>query len=189
MKLKPFFDAYFGPLKDHHRYWVGLLLLLRGVLFISFAATPTSQSDIDLLVTLVAVLCVFIYLAHIGGVYKNNYLSLLENSFFMNLGLFAGGTLYVQQTEKSQSVLANTSTGIAFAQFLTIVTVHLIVSLKETWRLVRKFRQEVTLGKPQAVDHTEYARLVNEPTPNRDVQQLMISYDDYREPVLKYLDT
>ncbi len=168
---------------------MGLLLLLRGVLFISFAAIPTSQSDIDLLLTLVAVLCVLIYLAHIGGVYKNNYLSLLENSFFMNLGLFAGGTMYVQLAGNTQSALASTSVGITFAQFLVVVIIHLIVSLKET-RLAHKLCQVLTLGKTQAVDHAEYAGLVNEPVPNREgAQQLMISYDDCREPVLKYLDT
>ncbi len=45
---KTFFDAYFGPLKDKHRYWVGLLLLVRGALFIMYAATPTSMATITL---------------------------------------------------------------------------------------------------------------------------------------------
>ena len=32
LKLKPFFDAYFGPLKDKHRYWTGVLLVSRLIL-------------------------------------------------------------------------------------------------------------------------------------------------------------
>lgn len=33
VRLKPLFDAYFGPLKDDHRYWTGLLLLSRMIGF------------------------------------------------------------------------------------------------------------------------------------------------------------
>ena len=36
-KLKPIFDAYSGPYKDKHRYWTGLLLLVRIVVFLLFS--------------------------------------------------------------------------------------------------------------------------------------------------------
>ena len=35
-KLKPLFDAYTGPYEDKHRYWTGLLLLVRIILFFFF---------------------------------------------------------------------------------------------------------------------------------------------------------
>ena len=35
-KLKPFFDAFTGPFKDKHRYWVGALLLARCFLLLVF---------------------------------------------------------------------------------------------------------------------------------------------------------
>ena len=31
-KLAPVFDAYFSPLKDKHQYWLGIMLLVRGIL-------------------------------------------------------------------------------------------------------------------------------------------------------------
>ena len=42
-KLKPFFDAYIGPYKDRHHYWTGMLLLVRAVLFLIFAANVTAN--------------------------------------------------------------------------------------------------------------------------------------------------
>ena len=192
MKLKPFLDAYFGPFKDKHRYWVGLLLLVRGVLFICFAATPTSHSEVDLLVTLAVVLGLLMHPTYFDRVYKKNYLSLLENSFFLNLGMLAGGTLYVNSSGGSQSALACTSVGIAFVQFAIIVAVHAIVSLKEL--KTQLCQVQVALPEvPQAADQGEYERLANEPATvvvNRQgIQPTMANYSQYREPVLKYLDT
>jgi len=36
-KFKPLFDAYTGPYRDKHHYWIGLLLLVRAVLFLIFS--------------------------------------------------------------------------------------------------------------------------------------------------------
>ncbi len=191
MKLKPFLDAYFGPLKDKHRYWVGLLLLVRGALFIVFAVTPTNLPEVDILITLAVVLGLVTYLAHVGRVYKKYYVSLLENSYLLNLGLLAGSTLYVRSPRGSQSSLAAACLGIGFTQIVVTVAVHFIVFLKGTW-LVRKVCEKLKLCNPEAVDRSEYEGLANEPVVNRvRSQELVMSYgtSDYREPVLKYLDT
>ena len=37
VRMKPFFDAYFGPLKDKHCYWVGTVLLFRVVVLLVLA--------------------------------------------------------------------------------------------------------------------------------------------------------
>ena len=56
-KLKPLFDAYTGPYKDRHRYWTGLLLLVRIALFLMFSVNVSGDPAINLLVILIAVLC------------------------------------------------------------------------------------------------------------------------------------
>jgi hypothetical protein len=185
VKLKPFLDSYFGPFKDKHRYWVGLLLLVRGVLFISFAATPTSHTEVDLLVTVAVVLGLLMYLSYVGRVYKKNYLSLLENSYLVNLGMLAAGTLYVSLSGGSQSALAYTSVGIAFSQFVTIAAAHAIISLN----VFCKHRLGALSDQPQAADRTDYERVTDEPVRIRQgARELVMTYDGFREPVLKYLD-
>ena len=52
-RLKPFMDAYHAPYKVKHRYWPGLLLMLRCVLLLLFALNPQQDSNINLLAILV----------------------------------------------------------------------------------------------------------------------------------------
>jgi len=92
-KLKPFFDAYFGPFKDRHRYWVGAMLLVRVTLLLTFAANPTNAPRVNLLAIVTTSLVILMYGTSVGNVYKNLYLTLLENSSVLNLGTLAVGTL------------------------------------------------------------------------------------------------
>ena len=43
-RIRPLLEAYYGPLKDRHRYWVGVLLLARVVVIIP-AADPLTSSN------------------------------------------------------------------------------------------------------------------------------------------------
>ena len=101
--LKPFLDAYYGPFKDKHHYWVGVLLVIRGVLFIFFASFFAVENNVNLLLTIVSS---FSLAAFPGvSVYKNVCLSTLENSFFLNLGVLAAGTLYIRVVGGNQQAL------------------------------------------------------------------------------------
>ena len=119
--LKPFLDAYYGPFKDKHHYWVGLLLVVRGVLFIFFASFFAIENNINLLLTIVSS---FSLAALPASVYKNVWLSTLENSFFLNLGVLAAGTLYIRVVGGNQEALVTTSVGIAFLEFCVITIFH-----------------------------------------------------------------
>ena len=51
--LKPFMDSYHAPYKAKHRYWPGLLLVLRCVLLLVFALNPQQDTNINLLAIVV----------------------------------------------------------------------------------------------------------------------------------------
>ena len=93
-KLNPLFDAYTGPYKDKHRYWTGLLLLVRIVLFIVFSTNTSGDPAINLLAIIVVVVCLFAYLAIFGGTYKNWLLNILEYSSLLNLTILSAAILY-----------------------------------------------------------------------------------------------
>ena len=125
--LKPFLDSYYGPFKDKHHYWVGVLLIVRGVLFVFFAYFFAIEDNVNLLLTIVSS---FSLSALPASVYKRVYLSVLENSFFLNLGMLAAGTFYIRHVvqassqDSSQEALVTTSVGFAFLQFCGIITFH-----------------------------------------------------------------
>ena len=151
-KLKPLFDAYTGPYKDRHRYWTGLLLLIRIVLIFTFSMNTHGSANINYLAIIIIVLLLLVYVALAGRVYKTWYLNAIEYFFFLNLGVLAAATLYTSTvTGQGQTAVAYTSVSIAFVLFITIVVFHILTKLKSTqhynWisvNIVRKLRVKLS---------------------------------------------
>ena len=188
LKLKPFLDAYFAPMKHKHCYWVGVLLLVRGILFLVFAVTPTNSSNIDLLATIITVCVLVGYLAYAGRVYLKSYLTLLEIFDFVNLGVLASGTLYVRLTSGDQAALVYTCVGLVFVQFMGILLFHAFTAMKPycPW----------TGDAHDRPDRAEYQDLSisqgggEENGFNLDIRSNSFgdSIGDFREPLLKYAE-
>ena len=132
-KLKPFMDAYHAPYRKNKRHWIGLFLLARCGLFITFAFNAIGDYDINLL----AVCSVVTGLSIIKGrVYEKSYNDFLESSFILNLCIFSVATFYVSEEvtgdrqSKIQYILSAVSVGIAFAYFIGILVFHVCQRLK-----------------------------------------------------------
>ena len=140
-KLMPFFDAFTGPLKYQHRYWVGLLLFVRCILLLVFSTTTGHKFTASLSSIVIAV---FVLLAISGSPYRNTYLTVLEKSYILNLGLLSTGTIYIRYSASSnQEALTITSVGIVFLQFVATVIYHCYVKLRDpVKRLVTKMREK-----------------------------------------------
>ena len=123
-QLKPLFDAYTGPYKDRHRYWTGLLLLVRIVLFLIFSMNTQGSTEINLMAIILTVLSLFTHGVVVGIVYKTWSLNAIEHSYFLNLGVLSTATLYTTITGQGQIGVLCTSVGIAFSQFIITVTFH-----------------------------------------------------------------
>lgn len=129
-KWKPFYDAYFGPLKVQHQYWVGMLLVLRGIILVIFATTSSTFPNVNLVVTISVSALVLLYAGHVKFVYESKYLSLLESSFFVNLIVLYTGTLYENTIGETRPFATFVSTGFAFIQLICIILYHCLVALK-----------------------------------------------------------
>ena len=141
-KLKPLFDTYTGPYKDKHRYWTGVLLLVRIVLFLIFSTNTRGSADINLLAVSLTVLFLLVCVALAGGVYKTWPLNIIEYSFLFNLGVLTSATLYTIINGQGQVAVVYTSVSIAFAMFITIVAVHMLIKLKHyNWISVNIIRK------------------------------------------------
>ena len=133
--VKPFLDAYHAPYTDKHRYWTGLMLLLRLVLFLISAVNVLGDPNVNLLV--IASITAAILPIILGSrIYKTWSIGLLETSFFLNLNIFSLASLYVRSSGGNQNAIASTSVGMAFATFIGIVIYHSVQQLKGTrlWR-------------------------------------------------------
>lgn len=86
-KLKPIFDAYFGPLKDGHRYWTGVLLFSRIILSLVSSVNVLGDDSVNLLAIVTVTFLLTVLLWQSGGVYKIWCLSVLDCYFLVNLGI------------------------------------------------------------------------------------------------------
>ena len=123
-KLHSFMDAYNAPYSAKHRYWTGLLLLVRAILYLISALNIFGDPSFNLLFITCTITGLLLLDKSVDRVYKNKFLNGLESSFLYNLIIFTVATLYLQKSAGSQSALAYTSTAIAFVTFLAILIYH-----------------------------------------------------------------
>ena len=180
-RLKAFMDSYHAPCKAKHRYWSGLLLVLRFVLLLVFALNPQQDPNINLLTILLGAGILQLWAWVSGGVYKNWCLDALEGSFVLNLIMLVGATYYVKFSEGSQLAAGYTSASIAFVTFITILAYHIFQQLRHTklWKKVPELNLELNTPKlKQAVNYLNNP--INDPTESVNLDQL-------REPWLEDL--
>ena len=69
LRLKPFFDANYAPLNNHHEYWFGVTLIVKATVLLASATVPANSTHI--LIFSVAVACtILLFWGH--KVYKNS---------------------------------------------------------------------------------------------------------------------
>ena len=195
-KLKPFMDSYHAPYKAKHRYWPGLLLVLRFVFFLELAIEFSPQQDrtsINLLSILVVAGILQLWVWISGGVYRNWCLDALEGSFVLNLTIVAAVTMYTRSLNRSgenrlsHHEVGYTSVSIALITFIGILVYHIFQQLRHTklWKKVPKLNLKLNkLNIKQAVND-----LINHPedpceaTPNTTVTYTEIDLDKLRSPL------
>ena len=138
-RVLPFLDAYHAPYTDKHRYWTGLMLLVRCILFLLFAFNALGGPSVNLLaIGSVTIVLLIVYAVFGNRIYKTWYLNMLELSFIANLSILAIATLYIRSTGGNQNAVTTTSVSIAFATFIGIVIHHSARQIKHAPKLWRK---------------------------------------------------
>ena len=132
-RIKPFLDAYHAPYNDKHRYWIGLFLCIRCVLFLTVIYNALGDPSVNLLSISSAVVGLLTLTSFFAGtVYKNCYVGALETSFLLNLGILAVSTYHVRATGGNQAAVTFTLLSIAFATFAGTIVYHIIMQVSGT---------------------------------------------------------
>ena len=148
-RLKAFMDSYHAPYKAKHRYWPGLLLVLRFVLFLVFAFEFNPQQDrtsINLLAILVGIGILQMWAWVSGGVYRSWCLDAMEGSFALNLVILSSATMYiyhVSPSERDQLAVGYTSVSIAFATFIG----NLVFQVSKVTGIAQYFRMKCAAAR------------------------------------------
>ena len=154
-RLKPFMDSYHAPYKPKHRYWPGLLLVLRFLLLLEFALNYQRDPSINLLVILVGTGILQLWAWVSGGVYKNWCLDALEGSFVLNLIVLGVATYHVKLSGGNQLAVGYTSVSIAAITFIGILAYHIFQQLRHAklWKKMPKLNKKLNTEQEEYIQN------------------------------------
>ena len=134
-KLNAFIATYHAPYNNKHRYWTGLLLLVRVVLYITASVTVSANPQTLPLTTGILVGGLFLLKGVIGvRVYKKSLVEIVNTVLYFNLLVLAFLSLYNFKSEtKKQTAAAYTSTIITFVILIGAIFYHvtLLITFKK----------------------------------------------------------
>ena len=138
-------DSYHAPYKARHRYWPGLLLFIRSVLFLIFALNPQQDPSINLLAILVGTGMLQMWAWLSSGVYRNWFLDVLEGSFALNLIILVGATYHINHSGGNPNAAWYTSVIIAFVTFIAILINQIFQQIRNTtlWKKAIKLNLKI----------------------------------------------
>ena len=153
-KLHSFVEVYHIPYTARHRYWTGLLLLVRIIVYLISTFTVSVDPRISLLSTAVIVTSLLLYKTlFMIKVYKNWLHNAIESFTHFNIVMFAMLTWYAfdnagDENENLEKSTTYISVGINFVLFLLVIIFHAyrygnskVYSFGKNLKLVKKVRE------------------------------------------------
>ena len=132
-KLNVFIASHHVPHNSKYRYWTGLLLLVRVVLYATASVTVSAKPQTFPLITsiLIGVLIVFKCIRSVR-VYKKSFVDLVDTVLYLNLLVFSVFSLYDFKVDVTkQTAVAHISTIITFILFSGAIFYHVILLVKK----------------------------------------------------------
>ena len=179
-RLKPFFDAYTGPFTASGRFWTGLLLLARIVIYVVSATNFTSDQEMNVgAIGLTSFILLFTASMLAAGLYKQRSLNILEHTLLFNLGLLSTFTI-CSKYKTSIEIVTHVCVGIAFFTFIGVILYH-VKFLKVLRRATRYIWLHVSRRQVQhedLSDEDDYDQGMHSRFPP------LAQFDQTREPLL-----
>ena len=126
-KLNYFMEMYSIPYTPTHRYWTGLLLLIRVSIYLISAFNPSSDPRITLSSTTFILSFLFLYIAMFGvRMYKHCLANAMESITYFNLISLSIFTWYTTDAGGNQEAVTNISIAITFVQLLVVLLYHML---------------------------------------------------------------
>ena len=132
-KLSAFVSVHHAPYNSKYRYWTGLLLLVRVVLYITASVTVSRDPQTSLLSTNILIGVMF-SLSKFAGVtvYKNLLIDILDTILYFNLlALSAFSSYRFKIDTKKQTAVAYTSTIITFILLVGVIIYHVYLLVRK----------------------------------------------------------
>ena len=193
-KLQAFIETHHIPFTPKHRYWTGLLLIARAILYLVAAANVSNDPQLALSAIIFTVSCILLLRSYLQTkVYRKSPINILEISYLLNLLFFSIFTWYsLSNTNVSQRAIAYTSVLVGFFLLLLIILYH-VYTYTTAFSVLKKTRPfQMTHGFLTRAD--QEARHCLSLPPDDDIHRFNelldiidrpVNTDDYRVPLLR----
>ena len=127
-KLNVFIASHHVPHNSKYRYWTGLLLLVRVVLYITASVTVSAKPETFPLITNTLIGGLFVVkCSRSVRVYKTSFVDLVDTVLYFNLLVFSAFSQYDFKTDiTKQTAVAHISMIITFILFIGAILYHVI---------------------------------------------------------------
>ena len=188
-KIQTFIETYHKPYTPKYRYWTGLLLIVRIILYLVAVVNVSNNRTVVLTAIIFTVCCLFALKQFFGSrLYRKWPVDVLETFFYLNILSFAIFTWYsLDNPDSNQEAAAYTSVIITFIVLLLIILYHIYIyttvfsTIKKT-KLGRMIYRLFTDADPKPGCHWS-------PPPDDDIHRFNELLDvidcpiDYKVPV------
>ena len=144
-KLHSFIDTYHTPNTARHRYWTGMLLLVRVIVYLVAAFSSSSELPITLLSTVFLMCSLLLYkTVWTFRVYRKWILNTMESFMYFNIAIFALLTLYTFNNsgyrdkavlQTLQIVSAYVSVGTTLLLLICVIIFHIFTYSSNSTKL------------------------------------------------------
>ncbi len=168
-KIKPILQMYYSPYKPKTRYWTGLLLLLRCLLFLVFSCNALGGSRYSLLAIIVSVSAISALSWLNKGIYKDFHNDVIEISLYLNLIILSA--ISATLSKSKAAIVGDALVAVAFVSFLGVLLRHFHVSYFHSTTIYGHIKRAVlrfkssneseplvdnnSMPEPNVVSHTE----------------------------------
>ena len=131
-KLCMFIETYHAPYNFKHRYWTGLLLLVRIILLVVAAMNVSGDLAMNLVANCVLIVTLMVFKLYVQGttpVYKTWLIDILESACLVNVLTFSFFKLYYLAENSSQVIIAYLSGIIIIVMFASVLVYHICTEL------------------------------------------------------------
>ena len=126
-KLCHFIEPYHAPYTFEQRYWTGLLLLARVLVYIVSAVNVSGDPRVALVSTVIVVTSLPIIKSIMERkIYKTWLIGFIEMIMYINIIAFAAFTWYTFDAKKNQTIVAYISVMLTFALLLAVIAFHIL---------------------------------------------------------------
>ena len=183
-KLQTFIETYHTPYTARHRYWTGLLLLVRAMLYLVAAVNVSNNPQIALTSITFTVGCLLVLKGFFGRIYKKWPIDVLETFFYFNILFISVFTWYsLSDAESNKKAAAYISVTITLFVLLLIILYHMYSHTTLLNKTQHK-HLERTLSKVLKIDTQPNSKQqLNPPPPDEDIHRFHEVLDIIDRPI------